>query len=96
MAFTEDLALFFSTNGFADDAVLSGVAVKGILSRPFQVAGLAGAGSESTAPVFTLPTADVPTDPVGQEVEIGDDTYTIQGVQPDGTGVSRLLLEVVR
>lgn len=96
MAFEEDVSLFFNTSGFASNAKLAGVAVKGILSRPFQLAGLAGAGSASSDPVFTLPTDDVPDDPVGQQIAIGDDTYTIQAVQPDGSGVSRLMLEIMR
>jgi hypothetical protein len=43
--------------------------------------------------MLTLPTAHVPASPVGKAAVVGSTTYTIVEHQPDGTGVSRLMLE---
>ena len=91
--FSEDLTLFFSTSGFADSATLAGVSVVGIFSKAYQLADLAGAGMASTAPVLTLPSADVPDEPVGETVVHDDVSYTVVATEPGGTGITRLVLE---
>lgn len=93
MAFTEDLTAFFSTDEFASDATLGGVAVRGIFDKAYQLADVGGAGMTSTQPVFTLPSSSVPASVTGLPLVIGGATYTVVLSEPDGTGVTQLLLE---
>ena len=93
MAFTEDLAPFFDTDEFAVDATLNGVAVRGICDNSYQLGDVGGQGMASTAPVLTLATTDVPASPVGKSVVVNSVSYVVAAHEPDGTGVSLLLLE---
>ncbi len=91
--FAETLAPFFNTSEFGSPATLAGVAVQGIFDAAYQLAGVGDVGMASTAPVFTLPTAQVPGGIVGQLLVASGINYTVVEHQPDGTGVSQLLLE---
>jgi hypothetical protein len=51
-------------------------------------------GMATSQPSLTLASADVSTDPVGAAVLVGAVAYVVAAHEPDGTGVSRLLLEV--
>ena len=93
MAFAEDLSVFFNPTEFADSATLGGVAVQGIFDKAYQLGDVGGAGMAQTAPVLTLATAGVPADPVGTTVVVNGVSYTVAAHEPDGTGVSLLLLE---
>lgn len=91
--FTEDLGAFFSAQEFATPATLDGVAVCGIFDAP-SAPGLGGEyGLASTQPAYTLPSASVPDDPEGLALVIGAASYVVAAHQPDGTGVSVLILE---
>lgn len=90
--FAEDLTPFFSTAEFADDALLDGVAVQGIFERAYMTAG-AGMGMSSTAPAFTLPSSAVPASPVGKPLVIDGANYAVAATEPDGTGITLLILE---
>lgn len=92
MAFTEDLSPFFSAAEFADDAMLDGVAVQGIFDRTYVEAG-GGMGMSSTVPAFTLPTIAVPANPVGKLLVVKGVTYVVVTPEPDGTGITLLILE---
>lgn len=93
MAFTEDMTVFFNTGDFASSATVGGVAVKGIFDKAYQFGDVGDSGMASTAPVLTLATASVPASPVGVAVVIGAVTYTVAAHEPDGVGVSLLMLE---
>lgn len=93
MAFVEDFTAFFNTGDFATSATLAGVAVKGIFDKAYQFGDVGGSGMASTAPVLTLATANVPASPVGAAVVVSGVSYTVAAHEPDGTGVSLLLLE---
>ena len=93
MAFVEDLSPFFSAAEFADDALLDGVAVLGIFDRAYVAAG-AGMGMSSSAPAFTLSSIDVPVSPVGLLLVHDGVNYGVAACEPDGTGVSILILEL--
>ncbi len=94
MAFTEDLAPFFSTDDFADNATLGGVDVVGIFDGEY----IDPLDVESSGPVFMLPTASTLGVAHGTALVIstgqGIGSYKVQGVKPDGTGVTVLKLEV--
>ena len=91
MAFAEDLAPFFSTADFAVAAALNGVSVTGIFdngyAEPFGEV-------EGRQPTFVLPTASASSVAQGQSLVIGAATYKVRGVEPDGTGVTALRLEL--
>lgn len=91
--FSENLGPFFSLNEFAVNGTLAGADVRGIFDQAYVAAG-AGMGMSSTVPTFTLPTASVPASPVGKLLVVGSVTYAVAEHEPDGTGVSLLVLEL--
>ena len=74
------------------NATLAGAAVRSIFENGYAL-GQVGIGMASTQPTFTLATAGIVGEPVGQSLVIGSTTYYIAAHEPDGTGVSRLVLE---
>lgn len=50
-------------------------------------------GMASTQPLLTMATADVTANPVCAAVLVGSAAYLVAAHEPDGTGISRLLLE---
>jgi hypothetical protein len=90
MAFTEDLAPFFSTDDFAVAATLNGVAVTGIFDASYYEPLGEVQGRQ---PMFMLPTASASSTAHGQSLVIGATTYKVRGVEQDGTGVTTLILE---
>ena len=91
--FPEDLPAFFNTAEFAQPATLAGVAVVGIFDGAYAQASVGTYGMASTQPAFTLASASVSGDPVGLTLVTGGITYTVAAHEPDGTGMSRLILE---
>lgn len=89
--FVEDLTAFFSDAEFSVPCTLpSGCAVQVIFDEPHTDAlGLMEASSP-TAIGRTVDLADVTQ---GAEVGIGDIVWRVVGHQPDGTGITRLILE---
>jgi hypothetical protein len=88
---TEDLAPFFAD--FAVDATVNGQAVRGIFDNGFASAEVGLVGMSSSRPMLTLPTAGLSANPVGQTAVVGGTSYLVAAHQPDGTGVSTLMLE---
>ena len=88
---TEDLAPFFAD--FAVNATVNGQAVRGIFDNGFASAEVGLVGMSSARPMLTLPTAGLSADPVGQTAVVGGTSYLVAAHQPDGTGVSTLMLE---
>jgi hypothetical protein len=88
---TEDLAPFFAD--FAVDATVNGQAVRGIFDNGFASAEVGLVGMSSARPMLTLPTAGLSADPVGQTAVVNGISYLVAAHQPDGTGVSTLMLE---
>lgn len=87
MAFTEDLTAFF--NDFAVDATLNGSAVSVIFDAVYQDQF----NVESFGPVATILTSQAASVAHGQSLVIGTTTYTVRGIEPDGTGITLLRLE---
>lgn len=52
-------------------------------------------GASTSQPSIACPTASIPAQPVGVGVVVGGASYRVAVHQPDGTGISVLLLEVV-
>ena len=92
--FAEDTSAYFdTTTGFAQAATVGGVSVAVIFDNASALGAVGPFGMASTQPSVTLPTAQVPVDPVGTSVVVGGSTYLVAAHEPDGTGISRLLLE---
>lgn len=93
--FTEDLNAFFdTTTGFAQAATVGGVAGVAVIFDNGAAQGSVGLlGMAGTQPSIVLKTADVPATPVGSAVTVNATAYLVAAHEPDGTGLSRLLLE---
>ena len=92
--FAEDLSAFFDVDGgFSVSATLDGAPVSGIFDNGTALGSVGMMGMSSTSPSFTLPTASVPDSPIGLAVVVGSASYLVAAHEPDGTGVSVLVLE---
>lgn len=92
--FVEDITAFFdATNGFAQAVTINGSSVSAIFDNANALGSVGPYGMASTQPMLTLPTTSVPANPVGLSAVVGAVTYLVAAHEPDGAGVSRLLLE---
>lgn len=91
--FTETLDPFFTD--FGQPATVGGVEATVIFDAAYNAANIGSMVMASTQPAITLATVKVPANPVGQSVVMGGKTYTIAAHEPDGTGISTLMLEAV-
>ncbi len=87
--FDEDLSLFFCVDDFAIAANLDGITVNGILKEDFIEVNFV----QTKANVFIYNKADRPQVGIDSILISGLDTYRVKGMQPDGTGLNRLVLE---
>ena len=99
MAFDEDLTAFFSTDDFAVTATWTPdggdpTTVTGIFDNEYiEDIGGGEVDIEATHPMFLVKTADVPNVAQGDQLFVNDLYYRIVNVQPDGTGLTVLILE---
>ena len=89
--FVENTAAFFTD--FGQTVTLGGAAVSGIFDNGYALGSVGAIGMASSQPTLTLATAHVPANPVGTAVVVGAANYVVCAHEPDGTGVSRLMLE---
>jgi len=85
---TEDLSSYFVD--FGVDATVGAAAVRGIFDNDFLTTLGVTAGS---GPVLLLPAASVGSAAQGDSVVIAAVSYTITGLEPDGTGLTLLRLQ---
>lgn len=90
--FVEDASLFFA-DFRAASVTVGGTAVQAIFDNGYAPASLGGYGVATTQPRITLATAQVPANPVGQACVVGSAAYVVAEHQPDGTGISVLMLD---
>lgn len=95
MAFAEDLSMYDDTNGFAVTATYTpqvggAVVIKGVFDKEY----VEPLGVTSSGPAFTTRTANVPNPKHGETLLVNGTTYRIVTPQPDGLGVTVLLLQV--
>lgn len=87
--FTEDLSLFLDTAGFAESATWQTQTVQVIFDRAYlETLGISGSN-----PVALTAEANVPGVARGQAILIQSTNYTIDDIQPDGTGMVLLQLK---
>lgn len=94
MPMAEDLTPFFAESDFATQATLGGTAVLGIFTDPYAIGSVGGVGMATGKPTFAMASSDVPADPVDMALVLGGVSYIVADAQPDGTGVTTLVLEV--
>jgi hypothetical protein len=87
MPIAEDLSPFFAE--FADEATLDGQSVRGIFDAAYHLRE-AGEDVGVTVPAFTLPSTEVPANPVGLALVVRSTAYAIVEPMPDGTGITVL------
>ena len=91
--FTEDMTQFFSQAEFAEVVTLNGVAVSAIFDNGYALGNVGMVGMGSTQPSITLATSSVPASPVGKAVVVRGLACQVALHEPDGTGLSKLILE---
>lgn len=94
MAFVEDFREYLKVEEFAAPAMLAGAQVRGIFDNAYRQGEVGYNGMASTQPVFLVATSDVPANPVGASLVVNATSYLIASVEPDGTGMSQLFLEL--
>jgi hypothetical protein len=92
MAFAEDLAPFFDTDGFAESAVYNGATINGIFERAYVQDDSFSAGVQGYGPAFICAASSVDAVPDGKTIVILGVSYTVLRGEPDGTGVTTLIL----
>lgn len=95
---SSDLASFFNTDDHGVSVTFtpdggSASTIVGILNNEFQLVDVGETGVESTMPVLTVRTADVPSLAQGDAFVIDSVNYKSVIVRPDGTGVTEIQLE---
>ena len=90
--FVEDLNVFFNTSEFAQPAIIGGAVVNVIFDKNY-VGALSGL-VESTGPQMLIATTDATAAALaqGSTVVIGGASYTVTGMEPDGTGATLVQL----
>ncbi len=89
----ESFGVFFEESEFAVQATVDGQSMSVIFDSAYALGDAGPYGMSSVAPVVTLPTSNVPINPVGKSVVINLKSYLVTVHQPDGTGISTLMLE---
>ena len=87
--FVEDFSEFFIESELATNARIGSSIVAGIFDNQFVEVN----GIEGVRPVFTCAVSDVVDLSFEKTIKINDTTYKVAGVQPDGTGLTNLVLE---
>lgn len=74
-------------------ALVNGIQVAGVFSNGYAAGSVGAFGMATSGPMIELPTVSVPANPEGLQVIAHGQQYTIAEHQPDGSGISRLMLE---
>lgn len=90
--FVESLAPFF-VDFAAASCTVNGVSVRAIFDADPTVGRVGMMGMTGTQPALMLATSSVSADPVGQAAVVNGVSYVVAAHEPDGTGMSLLLLE---
>jgi len=99
--FTDNIAAFFRTTGHGVEATYThggaATTLNGIMDRDYYGVDPVGrAGVTSSQPRFTCATADLPSGAAaGDTITVAGSSYTVRVVEPDGTGVTMLILEAI-
>lgn len=86
---------FFNLQHFAQAAVLDGVAVQGIFDDGYVASDVGELGMGTTRPTLLLPSSQVPAAVRGMQLQTDGKRFTVEDAQPDGTGMTLLILEAL-
>lgn len=90
MPFTEDLDVFLAPGDFARAVTVKSTSLNAI----FDAAYAEDFDIEGASPRLTCASADLPADLAhGDSAVVGSTTYKVRNIQPDGTGITVLVLE---
>lgn len=89
---TNDLDVFLNSDEFAVDVTYNAATIQGIFDAEFSSAVEGEVGIESTVPQVLVKTSDVPNVAHNETMTINSVVYSVIGIQPDGTGVTLILL----
>jgi hypothetical protein len=89
---TNDLDIFLDDDEFAVDVILNSVTIQGIFDNEFITALEDDIGIETTSPQAQFKTTDVSSVVHGDIMTIDSVDYNIIGIQPDGTGMTLIVL----
>lgn len=90
----ENLAAFMNLAEFATSVTLNGVTKAAIFDEAYASGDVGPYGMASVSPAVTIATADVPAAVVSMPVVANSKNYKVAAHEPDGTGISRLVLEL--
>lgn len=93
MPFTEDLTAFFDPADFGTVATFNAVSVNGTFDDPSKEYHLGQAGISDSRPTFTGRTADLAAATYNSIITINGINWVVVDVNPDGTGVTTLVLK---
>ena len=89
---TNDLDIFLNSDEFAVDITYNAGTIQGIFDDEFSSAVQGEMGIESTVPQVLVKSSDVVGIAHADLMTINTIVYKIIGIQPDGTGMTMLLL----
>ena len=92
MPMTEDFSSFLSTTEHATTGIYKTNSIVGIFENSFVEVN----GVQSVKPTFLVSESDVPSIVRGNTITIDNVAYTFIMDQPDGTGMTMLILEAPR
>lgn len=90
--FDDDLEEMFEGAGDEVDVRFRGQPFTAFLNNEFVAVGSGTVQAEDSHPVLYAPTSMVSMAKRGDEIIVAGSTYEVVGVQPDGTGVTVLVL----
>jgi hypothetical protein len=91
-----DPAVFGDAGTYAGGAPPASVTLAGIFANAHAVAAPLGdwQGVSTSAPIFTCRASALPAGAAaGDTLTLGGTVWTVRDIQPDGTGLARLILE---
>ncbi len=91
---TDDLDIFFDNSEFAIDILYNAATIQGIFDNEFFEVVEGSIGVETTIPRVLVKSSDVVGAAHDETMTINSIDYNIVGVQPDGTGLTLIILSV--
>lgn len=90
-------APFFNSAHFAQKVEFAGAQepVLGIFDDAYVASDVGELGMGTTRPTLLLPTSQVPTAVRGMQLQTDGKHFTVEDAQPDGTGMTLLILEAL-
>ncbi len=89
--YENDLAAFFGD--FGEAAILKdGTEIIAIFDAAFSMNSPMGMNIENSKPTATVKSSDIPALAHGDTMEIRGTIYMVVGIEPDGTGVTTVIL----